>query len=156
VSGWRVEVVRGRLDEATSERLIAFWTSQGALDEVAARERLHQVVCVLYDSDGEVAGVNSAYEAIAPLVGRRFWIYRRFVPPGVGHDAELAMIGAAFDELARGREGAGPVGLCVTITDRELMAARPEAIWPDVDLTFAGYSDQGAQIRIRYFDGAMI
>jgi hypothetical protein len=150
--------VRGRLEAATGERLVEFWTSRGALDETVARERLGQVVCVLYDGDGEVAGVNSVYAAKAPLVARPFWIYRRFLRPGVGHDDELALLGATYDELAPGFTGAAgePVGLCLQVTERALMEARPEAIWPDLDFTFAGYSAKGAQIRIRYFDGAMI
>lgn len=157
-SDWRVEVVRGRLDDTTSQRLIEFWTSHGALDEPAARERLGDVVCVLYGSDGEVAGVNSAYVANAPLVERPFWVYRRFIAPGIADDAEAALLTAAFDQLASGfAGGAGdPVGLCVLIDDRSAIEARPEAEWPMTGLIFAGYTDAGVQVRIRYFEGAKI
>ena len=154
----RIDVVRARLDEATSERLVEFWTAHGALDEQAARERLGQVVCVGYDDDGEIAGVNSVYAAKAPLVGRPFWIYRRFLRPGLGLDADMAMIAAAYDGLAPSFSGRSeePIGLCVLVSDKALLEAHPEAIWPEVDLTFAGYTDAGAQVRIRYFEGAMI
>ena len=150
--------MRGRLDEATSERLVEFWTAQGALTEAAARERLGQVACVLHDDEGEVAGVNSVYAATAPLLNRRFWIYRRFLRPGVDLQEDLAMIAATFEALANdfGGGSGDPVGLCALISQRELLEAHPEAIWPEVDLTFAGYTDDGAQVRIRYFEGAMI
>src|SRR4029079_7561569 len=36
------------------------------------------------------------------------------------------------------------------------MDASPEAIWPDTELMFAGYLDDGRQVRIRYFWGAAI
>jgi hypothetical protein len=112
----------------------------------------------LYDDSEELAGVNSAYVARAPLVGRRFWIYRRFVAPGASEEAEAALLSAAFDELASefGGRGDEPVGLCVLVSDRALIEARREAIWPGVDLTFAGYTDAGVQVRVRYFDGALI
>jgi hypothetical protein len=157
-SGHRIEVVRGRLDEQTSERLVEFWTGHRALDESAARRRLADVVCVLYDDDGEIAGVNSVYAANAPLVGRPFWIYRRFLRPGTGADDEVAMIAAAHEELAPGFAGGvrEPLGLCVLVSDRALIEGHREAIWPLTDFTFAGYTDAGAQVRIRYFEGAMI
>ena len=153
-----MEVVRGRLDDETSERLIEFWTSRGALDEAAARERLDQVVCVLHGADGELAGVNSAYAADAPLVGRRMWIYRRFVDPGVGADAEAALLTAAFDELAGEFAGGprDPIGLYLLVADQALMESRLEAVWPQTNLLFAGYTNDGAQIRLRYFEGAKI
>ena len=153
----RVEVVRGKLDEATSERLVEFWTGHGALGEAQARERLDQVVCVLHDGD-EIAGVNSVYSAKAPLIGRRFWIYRRFLRPGVGDEEELAMIAAAYEALesdfAAGPDH--PAGLCLLVSDRDFLEAHSEAIWPDLDFVFAGYTDDGTQVRIRYFPGALI
>ncbi len=157
-SGWRVEAVRGRLEDETSEQLVEFWTSRGALDETAARERLDQVICVLYDGDDEVSGVNSVYAATAPLVGRQMWIYRRFVDHAVGADAEAALLSAAFDELAGEFGGAprDPIGLYLLVTDRAFIASRPEAVWPQTNFLFAGYTDDGAQVRVRYFDGARI
>jgi hypothetical protein len=153
----RTEVVRGRLDDATAEQLVGFWTGHGALDEAAARQRLDQVVCVLYDGSDEVAGVNSAYVANAPLVGRPFWIYRRFVRPDVDVAAEGDLLNQAFDELARGfGGGTDPLGLCVVVTEPALMEANPEAEWPATGLLYAGCTGEGAQVRIRYFEGATI
>ena len=91
------------------------------------------VVCVLIDSSGEIAGVNSAVEDRVPLIGdRRFWVYRSFLTAEVGPDVTEAMIDAARAALEEGFDpaGDGPVGLFVAIADRALMRARPEAIWP--------------------------
>ena len=163
----RVEAVHGNLDAALVERLIAFWTAHGALGEAAARTRLDDVICVRFDRHGEVVGVNSAYASEAPLVGRRFWIYRRFLAPGADADADREMLEAARTELERSFTGAPgePVGLCILVADRALITRRPEAVWPLGDpeapwpgagLVFAGYTEAGVQVRISYFAGARI
>ena len=154
----RVEIVRGRLDPALSKRLIDFWTGHGALREADAQKRLDEVVGVLFDRSREIAGVCSAYAAVAPLVRRRVWMYRRFLLPDVEEGSDLALVQAAFDELASSFTGAPdqPLGLCVMVGDREFMKRHDEAIWPQAELLFAGYTQAGAQVRIRYFDGARI
>ena len=82
VSGFAIEVVRGRIDDDLAAELISFWTAAGVLDEAAARERLDQVVCVLRDGDGGIAGVNSVFDQRVELIGgRRFWIYRSYLLP---------------------------------------------------------------------------
>lgn len=157
-TGHRVEVVRGRLDEHLSRRLVEFWTERGALDEQAARARLAEVVCVLLDESGRLCGVNSVYAGDAPLVNRRFWIYRSFATPDVGDDARALMIEAAYEELAResaGGEG-GPLGLCVLVSDRAAIERHRAAVWPRSGLVYAGYTRDDAQVRIRYFEGARV
>lgn len=68
------------------------------------------------------------------------------------------MIDGAREALEQGFDPAaeGPVGLYVTIADRALMRARPEAVWPSSGMLYAGYTGEGHQARIRYFDGALI
>jgi hypothetical protein len=165
--GQRTEVVRGRLDAALTDSLVAFWTGHGALDEATARSRLNEVICVRLDPRGEVVGVNSAFADEAPLVQRRFWIYRRFLSPRADAEAEREMLEAARAELERDFRGAPgePIGLCVLVADRGLIVRRPEAVWPLGDasapwpgggLVFAGYADAGVQVRISYFEGARI
>jgi len=66
------------------------------------------------------------------------------------------MFNAAFEALAEEfePETAGPIGVCVVVDDRETMERRPEAVWPESELLFAGYLPAGNQLRIRYFWGA--
>ena len=154
----RIEVVRGRLDAALAERLVAFWTANGVLTEQVARERLEQVVCIRFDADDEIVGVNSVYADRVPLVGRRFWVYRRYLAPGADEEAEPEMIEAARAELAQGFAGGPeePLGLCVLVADPAVIERYPDAVWPAGGLLFAGYTDEGVQVRISYFEGARI
>jgi hypothetical protein len=165
-TGQRTEVVRGRLDAQLSDRLVSFWTSRGALAEPEARARLGEVVCVRFDSGDEIVGVNSAYAGSAPLIGRPAWIYRRYLTPEADADAGQDMLAAAHSALESEFTGAPgePLGLCVLVADRALIARRPEAVWPvgaeepelGAGLLFAGYTGEGVQVRISWFDGARI
>lgn len=153
-----IEVVRGRLEPAVADQLVGFWSDQGALTEAAARQRLAEVVCVLRDEDGAIAGANSVFADRVDLIGgRRFWIYRSLIRPDAGN-AGPAMIDAAFKALDEefSATGEGPIGLCVLISDPEEMRSRPEAVWPGTSFIYAGYLDDGQQVRISYFEGATV
>jgi hypothetical protein len=153
-----IETVRGRLGDERADQLLGFWSSQGALEGEAARRRLPQVVCVALDGAGKIAGVNSVYaEDVALLGGRRFWIYRSFLLPAAS-SAESEMTNAAFAALQQEFEGSreGPIGLCVLLGDQAEIKRRPEAVTSETELMFAGYTSDQSQVRVRYFEDAVI
>jgi hypothetical protein len=154
--GGEIEVVRGRLDDRAGQ-VLAFLSGEGGLNEEAARRRLSETICVALD-DGEVIGVNSAHQAGLTLIGgRRFWIYASTLKPdseelwGRMFDSAFGVLAGEFDDAPD-----APVGVCALIDDPARMASRAEAIWPDTELMFAGYLDDGRQVRLRYFWGASI
>jgi hypothetical protein len=104
----------------------------------------------------ETPGGQKIEERALPLLGgRRFWMYRADQLPGHPEGDEL--FNAAFERLdaEHQRDRSGPIGLCVAISDPELISRRPEAIWPETKLTFAGIQDL-TQLRIRYFYDATV
>jgi hypothetical protein len=154
----RIEIARGRMSGNRADQVLRFWASQAGLEGTEAEARLSEVVCLLLDGEGEVVGANSAHPQDVPLIGgRRFWIYRSFLRPEAS-GAEQEMINAAFSALEDEFEptAAGPIGLCLVLGDRTDMERRPEAVWPDTQLMFAGYLSDGSQLRIRYFEEAAI
>jgi hypothetical protein len=105
-------------------------------------------------------------EQALPLIGARpFWIYRAEAP-GDGKGDER--FNASFEELdARYREDrSGPIGVCVPVSDPELMRRRPDAVWSETELLYAGTQREAAsladakpvstQLRLRYFYDATI
>jgi hypothetical protein len=104
-------------------------------------------------------GVASVREEIAPVIGRLMFIYGSVVADGANAE-ELApgLFNAAFEALEAEFDpsGSGPIGVCVSVSDRDEIERRPEVHWPDQDLTFAGYADDGSQVRVRYFEDADI
>ena len=151
-----IEVVRGRLDRRRSDELLTFWLERRALSGLEARRRLPEVVCMMR-LGGTMVGSSSAYATNIGLIGgRRFWIYRHLLDRVVA-EQEKAMIRATFDALQAGftGESGSPLGLCVLVGE-ELRRRRPEAEWSDPPMIYAGYLPEGLQLRIGYFEGAVI
>jgi hypothetical protein len=152
-TGREIQVVRNNLSAELAERILAFWERTTGLSGEDARKRLGQVVCVLLDADGAIAGANSVYEDTVDLLGgRRFKVYRSYLVPEAMDDWE-AMLGVAFDELDRDYDpqGSGPGGMCVPIGDPAEIAKRPDALWPMTMMTYAGRLPDGTHLRVRYF-----
>jgi hypothetical protein len=152
-----IDVVRGRSADRRADTILGFLTRQAGLNDDAARRWLSEAVCMALDG-GEVVGVSSVRPAGLQLVGgRRFWIYRSFLAQDSDELWNL-IFSKAFEALAEESDegGAGCVGVCALVADRALMSRRPEAVWADTELVFAGYLPDGRQIRIRYFPGAVI
>ncbi len=148
--------MRGRLDRQRADDLLRFWLDRGALSGLEARRRLPEVVCLMR-LDGSLVGSSSAYPANVALVGgRRFWVYRQLLDEVVAAQGP-AMIRATFNALAAEFDGAdgSPVGLCV-LARPDLLRRRPEAEWTDPRMVYAGYLPEGLQLRIAYFEGALI
>ena len=107
--------------------------------------------------DGSLVGTSSAYPANLALIGgRRFWVYRSLLDAIVAEQAP-ALIRATFNALAAEFDGArgSPVGLCV-LAGRDLRRRCPEAEWTEPRMLYAGYLPEGVQVRIAYFEGAVI
>ncbi|HTX30253.1 MAG TPA: hypothetical protein VMD09_02655 [Solirubrobacteraceae bacterium] len=151
-----IETVRGQLDRHRADELLTFWLERRALTSLEARRRLPEVVCAMR-LEGALVGSSSVYATNVALIGgRRFWVYRSVLDQVVAEHAP-AMIRATFNALAAEFDGAdgSPVGLCV-LARPALRRQRPEAEWSDPRMLYAGYLPEGLQLRIAYFDGAVI
>lgn len=159
--GFSIETVKGRLDDGLAAELLAFWTGQGALTEQQGRERLPQVLAVLRDAGGAIVGVNSAVTALVPQLGNQSLDqYRSLLAPDAALPANReAMLLHALQLLATSREaGERPesLGMLVLVPDPALQQAWPAAIWPKSGLMHAGYTADGVQLRVRYYEGVRL
>ncbi len=153
-----IEVVRGGLSDERAAELLRFWSGLGALEGAAAEQRLSEVVCILLDDSGAIAGVNSVFPAgVEAVGGRNFWVYRSLIPAAAAA-AGPVMVSAAFDALDEEFEpdADGPIGLCLLMADQDRIGRPLDAEWPDPRLFYAGYLGDGRQIRVGYFEGAAI
>lgn len=106
---------------------------------------------------GALVGTSSSYAASLALIGgRRFWVYRNVLDEVVSNQGP-DMIRATFNALETEFDGSpgSPVGLCV-LTGRTERRRRPEAEWSHPRMVYAGYLPEGLQVRIAYFEGAVI
>ncbi|HYD10171.1 MAG TPA: hypothetical protein VEA78_08715 [Acidimicrobiales bacterium] len=147
-------VVLGHLDDDLAAEVDEHLAAHGGSQD----RDFGTVVAVLRDDDGRVVGTGSAHDTTVAIIGdRRFWHYRAVLAPGLGDDAFDELFLEAYHELGRQHVpgGAGPVGLFVVVDDEDVIARRTEAVWPRVELYYAGYYDDGRQARLRYFAGAL-
>ncbi len=153
-----IETVEGELAAADADQVLGLWEQSGVLRGDDARARLPEVLCLLRDDAGALAGVAWAYpDDVALVGGRRFWMYQSVLAAGL-EEAGHAMIAHAFAALERGfdPDARGPVGVCVVVRDRAEMERRPEVEWTDPRMVYAGYLPDGGQVRVGYFAGATI
>jgi hypothetical protein len=115
-------------------------------------ERTEGAVCRAVDDDGREVGACSVSEVAPQPPGRPVWAYESDINDA-SEDLQQRMFTAAFDVLESEYKatGSGPIGVCLLISDPDEIARRPEAIWPEEGLIFAGYLDDGTQVRIRWF-----
>jgi hypothetical protein len=152
-----IDVVRGALDQTRADDLLSFWRRRRALSEPEAQRRLPEVVCVLR-RDGAVVGASSVYESDVALIGnRRFWVYRSLLDQAVA-DQGPNMARATFTALQAEFEGSSeaPIGLCLLLSREERRLRSAEAVWPDPRMIYAGYVGDGRQVRLAYFENALI
>jgi hypothetical protein len=122
-----------------------------------AQRRLPEVVCVLR-RDGAVVGASSVYESDVPLIGGRcFFVYRSLLDEAVTGQQE-DMVRATFDVLQDefGGSPEAPIGLCILLGAQERSLLPTEAVWPDPRMIYAGYLGDGRQVRLAYFENALI
>jgi hypothetical protein len=152
-----IRPTRGELDQSRAGEVVEFLIDEGGLNEEAARRWLSELVCLALQG-GRIIGVSAARPGSVGLIaGRPFWIYQSVLSPHAeAHWDE--MFNSAFDTLAREFEAGEDdyIGLCVLIDELDVMRRRREAIWTEVELMYAGYLDDGRQVRVRYFWGAAI
>lgn len=109
------------------------------------------MVCLLRHGD-RVAGASSVYPAAVQMIGgRHFWMFRSLVDEGL-QEQHGALVSATYHALDAERSGGAsdPVGLCVLLGEAERLR-RPQAEWSDPRMIYAGYLDDGRQVRIAYF-----
>jgi hypothetical protein len=152
-----IDVVRGRLGAERGDEVLAFWAEHSAMAEEEARRRLRQVVCVVRH-DGGIAGVTSVHPEEVPLIaGRRFWIYRAVLTDAAAPH-ELEVIAATLRALESEYDGDpdSPIGLCLLLSEADRRRLPPEADWSEPPVLYAGYLEDGRQVRIGYFEGVSI
>jgi hypothetical protein len=114
-------------------------------------------VCVAVDDSGQTLGTASVRKESPQPLGRPVWIIEIELVDD-SEDLRRRMFSTAFDTLEEEFKatGDGPLGVCRLIVDEVEVAKRPEALWPEEGLIFAGYLDDRSQVRVRWFWDAVV
>lgn len=137
-----------------ADQVVEFWLRERALpNAAAARQRVRQLVYVIYAPNGDIAGVSTAYTGQAPNLGGGFYFYRMFIRPtdrvpGMMRRVTEMTFGLLRDNTPAG----GPLGVIVVAENPKLH--RPAA---ERQLERAGWHKIGTDPRrqpvwLRRFD----
>ena len=141
--------------------LAQFWIDNKAmLDPAKAGQRAAQVVCIARGDKGEIAGVSTAYPRIVPLLRQPMYYYRNYIAPAYRNRALsipfLRESRAVLQEFNLALPQPFCIGVIVSLENKRISTHYPEAYWPLTGFTFMGYSKDGYELRVSYFDGVRL
>lgn len=141
--------------------LAEFWLENKALlDPAKATDRAAQVVCIARGEDGKIAGVSTAYPRIVPMLRQPMYYYRNYL--GKDHRGKnlsipfLQKSRAVLQEYCLAMPKPLCIGIILSLENQRLAAHYDAAHWPRTGFTFIGYSPDGHQLRVNYFDGVRL
>ncbi len=145
--------------EALVDELVEFWLDEKALpDRDQARKRAPQVIFILRDQDDRIAAVSTVYRQKNPQLGLDLYYFRCFTAQKHRHlGLARVLIVAAFNHLNQrfaGGEEPEVKGVAVEVESPILVQNLKWLVWPASRFAYIGKTQRGAQVRIRYFDGA--
>lgn len=154
IAHWQADVP----DEG--EAVLAFWKREGAIeDEQLARGRLKEIVMHARDSDNEVAGVCTVIPKTLPLLGQPMYYYRCFIATKWRSSRLILFLFQHAFELLEShakRDGYPCIGVLTELQHMKFDQMGRVPVWPGAELVYIGRSQQGFEVRVRYFRGAKL
>lgn len=150
---YRLRPVLGALTPELQERVCAFWLREGALPDAAmAARRVRQVVYVVENAAAEIAGVSTAYIAVAPRLGRRFYFYRTFMREQDRRPRLPRLVLQLTYELLRERRPAnGPLGMMIAGENPKLARRGTHRLLEKLGWEYLGLNPRGQPTWIKLF-----
>ena len=144
-----------------ADELVAFWLENQALgDEASARQRTEQAICIARDENGKLQGVSTGVIRVLPRLRQPMYYYRQFFARSLrGQHQELAFYRRAkqiLQDYNAGLDKAESLGILLEVENAKIAAAYKRAHEPGFDATFIGYSPRGLQLRVSYFEDAVL
>ena len=144
-----------------AQELMAFWqASKAVVEPGAAATRALQAVCVARDGNGALCGVATAVVKALPRLRQPTYYYRQFFAKALrGQHQELAFFQFAkrvLQDYNAALPKAESLGILLEIENAKIAAAFRRAHEPGFEATFIGYSPRGLQLRVSYFEDAVL
>ena len=144
-----------------ADELVAFWLENQALgDEASARQRTEQAICVARDENGKLQGVSTGVIRVLPRLRQPMYYYRQFFARSLrGKHQELPFYRhckQVLQDYNADLPVAESLGILLEIENSKIAAAYKRAIEPGFDAVFIGYSPRGLELRVSYFENAVL
>jgi hypothetical protein len=139
--------------------LVAMWQRGQAMpDPASAATRADQAVCVARGTNGALCGVGTAVLRVLPRLRQPMYYYRQFFTPEVrGQNQTRPFFESAKGVLqAYNASLAAPESLGILLELENAQLAARYNMAQSAATTFIGYSPRGLQLRVSYFEGALL
>ena len=155
---YRIEPL-AKSDQVSTDDVLELWAREEAVGEAEARRRVHEVLLVVVDSDGSLAGLSSAYLQRNPQLGMDLWYYRTYVAEAhrnsnIGTQTLWASRDYLKERFVSGEDRRAG-GLIFELENEGLKDFFNRAIWMPANFTFIGESERGDHVRVHWFPGAL-
>jgi hypothetical protein len=141
-------------------KAISLWDHFNAFPTKEVTEQRAKEIAYVGKLNGEVVAISTVRPVQAKLFNNN-WFYelRVFISPQCprpGIIIPLALRTKHFFEQQHQQQGDQFIGLISVIQHEKMNRRWRRAHWPVIDFFFAGYDNNGHQIRVSYFKKAMI
>jgi hypothetical protein len=140
--------------------LLAFWKRHQAFGDGERSERADQAVCIGRDEQGEICCVGTAFVLVLPRLQQPMYYHRQFFAESQRGQKQTVPFFNRCREILRAYNASLPapesLGVLVELESDLLATYYKRAYIAQADSTFIGYSPRGLQLRVSYFDGAIL
>ena len=157
-----IEYVWDEKDPGLKAEIINFWMQEKALpNRKMAIDRLDEVIYIVrLKENGKVVAVMTTYKQFNNLLSHYFYYLRCYVGSNYRRNSLCAQLVCTARDRLNDRFVSGEeheaIGLITEYENKALNQYRNEAICGKTGLTFIGYNEHRQQVRVYYFDKAMI
>jgi len=149
-----------RKDPQIERDATAFWEATKVLPEgVAVEERLRELCAAAYD-DKTLVALTTAQVSYMEFLRAKLAMYRCAVVPGQrgAHIATQITIFTreVLEEWARANPGERVMGMGAVLQSTHLGDKERQPFWPRSRLTLVGHTAQGHQVRVAWFEHALL
>lgn len=149
-----------QISDADASDLLEFWAREGAIpDGKQARERLPQVVLLARDTEGQVAGVCTAFAVTPAQLGQPVYYWRAFVGARWRTTRLIFQLGMGAFEVLEAHavaNGYPCIGVIMELENDRFRSVARKAVWGKSQFVYVGKSPRGLDVRLRYFRGATL
>jgi hypothetical protein len=140
--------------------LVAFWTRNQAFGDAERSGRADQAVCVGRDQQGEICCVGTAFVVVLPRLQQPMYYHRQFFAESERGQKQTVPFFNRCREVLEAYNASLPapesIGVLVELESDLLATHYNRAHIPQANSTFIGYSPRGLQLRVSYFEGAVL
>jgi hypothetical protein len=155
--GYRIIEVWQKTTAEQRDEAARFWLSEGAMnDEDQAMQRTRQLVTLVRDSSGALAGVSTAYLAVLGEIETPHYFYRMFISAGNRRSLLMIRVAQFSQDVLKQSTQEGfelPSGMVIVTENPKIMRPGAQRLLHRHGYRLLGQNGSGQDVwRVGFFD----